>query len=880
VGTPTSSGGKSTNIGGGATTGGPVAGTNGGKTGSSASNQGNAAKAAAAQADARNTKELLALPAWAKQPRTIEGLPVLTVQPGSTGVNQYSTLNAALQNVPASGACIQMVGSGPFPLYPVKIEAKTRVVIESQVAASSAQQPVVILLPPETGSISDFIEATHTTLELRRIHLVLDATGFKTEADNSLISVVGSDLYLQNCSISVKGMPSTPMTAVKIAGKVTRSDPKAGVQPRVFFDSVLIRGNHLSALTANGENLDLALRGSLLWSGQAPTVRFGTVSRSNAESSRTVRMISTTLCSLQTAFRIGGDAGNPVPTAFDLLNTLVATPFAGDTSNLIAFDGWNLNQHKAALGKFLTWKSTTTLYTGWTNLMQLTPGEISAAKNFGNWQAAWKDKAAGETEQFQTLRWPLRGIPDISHANLEVLSPQTLGRQYVKTEDGGWPGCSPEHLVTVNLDALAAAQVASGRPAIPPGMFNMPIKDVITVDVTKQDLGKVLEGKKLQSGMTIKVIGSGTRQSSPIVVENVWIRIMFEQTEGAPLVIQPKAVESKSDGFLTVRNGGVEIDRGVLTLPVSERGAAPKWLIHVVDGDLGLFRCRLQGSLNGSARTKALIRWESKTGRAPIRPFEAEYDGYQVIQSSYLAGSGTLIDADIRGRAMIFHNSVLVSRDDLFVFNIEGPDTEIDAAVDVRYCTLSAADRFWQVRGADLSVPASTPLSIYTDRTVFAPPLRAGTQKTKPSFLTYSGSVFDRSQLSWWEDHCGYAAEITNFVRADADADREAIQSFEEKWLKVWGESRVLEALRGTNGVVLKKDLPIKPEDRNKLEPDDFELLPACRAATWEGGKLPIGAYIATMQLPPLRATAAPPDKKKPAPAKTGPSPQVPATGF
>ncbi|MBI3862178.1 MAG: hypothetical protein HY290_09815 [Planctomycetia bacterium] len=498
------------------------------------------------------------------------------------------------------------------------------------------------------------------------------------------------------------------------------------------------------------------------------------------------------------------------------------------------------------------------------------------ATDSSQWQSAWKEKesAAGK-DQFQPGKWPAREIADVAATGLEAFIPQTIGKQYVKTDDGGWPGCAPERLVMVNLGALAAAQIATVRPQIPPGMFAPAGRDVLRVDLTKNtDLGKFLEGKKLQTGTTIVVSGNGTRQSSPILIENAWIRMVFEPTDGPPLVIAPKSAESKLDGFITVRNGGLEIDRGAFAVSATERTTLPKWLIHVVDGDLGLLHCRLHGPLNGSGRNKGLIRWQSQTGAAPARPFDAPYSGYNVIQSSFLIGAGTLIDADMRHRAMIFHNSVFVSRDDLCALNLAGPDSEIDGAVDLRYSTLSAADRFFLVTGGELNVPASSPLAIYADRSVFGPPLRPGPQKVTPTLLSYAGSVFDHKQLSWWENRSGYSPDITTLVRPDAEEPRTRPQDFEESWAKLWGPGQVLEPLSGTNGVVLKKDLPVKADERLKLDAEDFQLHASCRAASWEAGKMPIGAYIGTMQLPPLRAAPAPPVEKKKA---TKPATNAPA---
>jgi len=85
------------------------------------------------------------------------------------------------------------------------------------------------------------------------------------------------------------------------------------------------------------------------------------------------------------------------------------------------------------------------------------------------------------------------------------------------------------------------------------------------------------------------------------VIENAWVRLQFEQAEGAPLALVPKSAESKYDGFITVVNGGVEIVGAAFTMPASERQAMPKWFIQVIDGDLAMWHCRVQGALNGAA---------------------------------------------------------------------------------------------------------------------------------------------------------------------------------------------------------------------------------------------------------------------------------------
>jgi hypothetical protein len=816
--------------------------------------------------EARIKQETAFLPGWATQPRPAGSLKTLVVQEDGSGDGKFATLNEALEQVPAAGALIKLTGSGPFLLYPVKISDKTRIIIESVDAANPASAAMIVLVPPKEGSASNFVEFSNMTLEFRRVHLVLDADGFDTESDDALLSAISSDLFLQNCSLSVKGLPESAMTAIKIAGKVTRSDAKANPQPRVLIDNTFIRGNDLTAVSINSEHVDLVARNSLVWSGKATALRFGTIARSDADSARNVHLASTTLCSLSCAVQIGGDASQPVPTSIDLLNSLVAAPTGSSSPALLNMEGWNQNQQKTAFGKFINWKSTASLYTGWTTLIRLNPGAVAGATSPAQWLSAWKDKDKGQADkdQFQPALWPGQRIADIGAAvDFDALAPQSVGKQYVKTGEGGWPGCQTERLTVVKVDSLVPVRTAATRPALPRGLFQSAVREVFEVDVTREDLGKFLERKKLQNGTQIIASGSGVRQSSPIVIENAWVRLRFKQTEGAPLVLVPKAGESKYEGFITVVNGGIEIEGAAFTMPASEKQAVPKWFIRIIDSDLAMWHCRLQGALNGAARNKGLIQILSRSGRPPARLFAGHYDGYAWLDSCFLAGSGTMIEADTRRRALVVKNCVVASRDNLFSLNIGQPDAEIGSAVDMSYSTLSAADCFFRLHGGDLGAASESPLAVIADRCVFAPPLRAGQQKVTPTLLAYAGPVLDQKQFTWSEQRCGYAPEITRFLRAETE-NATSPQDFTKVWMNQWGATQILEPLLGVKGVVLQKDLPSKAEDRAKLEATDFQLHSACSAATWDD-KRPIGAYIGTMHVPPLRPSAVAAEKKKPA---------------
>ena len=394
---------------------------------------------------ARLKQEAAFLPGWATQQRRTDALVTFTVKPDSSGKRLFATLNEALDEVPAKGALIKLAGRGPFPLSPAKIVDKTRVVIEPENLTDPA--PVIALHIPDDSTESHFVEVANTTLELRGVQLVLDGEGLSADPDDALVSAVASDLFLRNCSLSVTGMSDARLSALKIAGTVTRGKTQAKTAPRVLIENTRIRGNKLTALTINSDRVDLALWNTLVWSGKAEAIRFGNAVAGDDDAPRNLRLASTTLCSRNCAVQIAGDARQPVRTSIELLNSLVAAPAAGKNSSLLIMEGWNENQQEAACGTQITWKATASLYTGWNKLIQVNSGDRSVATSSpAEWLAAWQDSSSEDTPAIRTDHWPDMPVGDIEWAGNEALAPQTLAKQYVQTDEGGWPGCQTERL--------------------------------------------------------------------------------------------------------------------------------------------------------------------------------------------------------------------------------------------------------------------------------------------------------------------------------------------------------------------------------------------------------------------------------------------------
>jgi hypothetical protein len=254
------------------------------------------------------------------------------------------------------------------------------------------------------------------------------------------------------------------------------------------------------------------------------------------------------------------------------------------------------------------------------------------------------------------------------------------------------------------------------------------------------------------------------------------------------------------------------------------------------------------------------------------RPFAGPLDGYVALRECFVVGGVTLIETEPRHRGLFIRDSVLVSLEDALQVQLRGNDPEVGGTIDLETSTISVAGNVLKVQSAPTSAAVSRPLTVFADRCVFAPPLRAGSQKSPPALMSAAGPALEQKQLRWWENHCGYAADVPYFLREDGNSGGPGERA--QLWHSRWGDASVIAPLTGPQGVMLANDLPSRPEERSKLEPANFTLLEASRAATWDGGLRPIGAPLSDLKVPAMGGGAPPAassDKKPTKPTKAPP---------
>lgn len=794
-------------------------------------------------------------PVWVGEQRQPRNLPQVVVNPGNAGPNVYPTLKSALDAAPASGVEIVLIGIGPFPLRPVAVSGKVRVVIRGQ----GTERPLIVLLPPRrSADVSSVIHFSRGSLELSGVDLALDTRTFPSDKRIAAVQISSGHLFVENCSLAVVGPSKPEMVAIQFDDLAAAdSTDRAAFSPRILISRSSVRGQHLIGLLCQSASLDAVVRDSLFVTREAPPVQFDQAASVSDSDGRSLLVAFSTLSSSSRAFVFSTrDAGQRVRTDVKVLNTIVAAEPGAADPTLLTLDGWPRADASSLLANFITWKSTGTAFRGWKKLAWIQPDGLVAAASPADWQKRWKE--GGDPAQFVSDAWPKSSLDDLVKLNTDDLKPETANVTVAKSTGQGHPGCPLDGLHFGDLTPLPAAIDQSVRPDLPASLLQITTDSkLVRVDVTKQDLGKFLATQRLDAQTIIVATGSGAQTTSPISVEGNRLHVRFEQDPDRPLMLMPKSAPgAKDSAMFSVTKGSLELENANLVAfppdkPTPDKPAAPTWFIQASDSDVVLRHCRVQAPMLSNTGNRGLIRWTRSDG-ATQRELNADIDHHLALFDSFLLGTATLLDIDMRRRGVFIRNSVLASRDNVFTFNLGSQAPDISSVLDLEASTLSAGDSVFKVQSGSLSGPVSNPLSVFVEKCVFGPSIKPGTGKLPPvTLLMYQGPVLEQRQLAWWERDNAYASDIAYFVQAMVGEKPVAAQAVGPAWQQLWGANRILRPLTGDNAVKFDGDLP---PNRGKLEPDDFELSPRCKAASWIDGQYAVGADVSAMKLPDLRS--------------------------
>lgn len=786
------------------------------------------------------------LPDWALREADLVGLQQLTVSTAAKSTTNFTTLEDALKAVPAGGAVIKLIGPGPFPLPLIELGQQKRIVISS----ATAQERAVIHMKPGEGQTSTGIKLKDGTLDLRGLHFSLDRQAMS--GPFKAIEVVDGQLFVQQCSFTASGSGTDSAVALEV-NSPTDSTSVPRIEPNLLLDRVFVRGDGLEGLRINRANLDAVIRESLIASGSAAAIEMtghvvpGVAEVSTNKPRRILRVVRSTLSSESRAFDLAvDDAGKPPQTAIVLRDSICAAQ--GVVSNsAIAFAGrWpQVRTTSESWLTRMTWQSTNTLYLGFEQLIDL--GSSFKVVDSATWQRVWNVRSDGR--QFQKMPFPESTVDDLSVAQPQDFDSSSLDYRDVKATDGGLPGCPVAKLSVPDVVSQQRAVAMTSRPSLAAilKVGGDPVQ-VRKIDLKKDDLGVVLNRGDWPSGTLFEASGGGLCLMTPARVDGKSLKIVFRQTDGAVLKLQPaqpKSADASKAGpseLIAISNGILEMSHAVLEGHPNPKSYTPEWLIRATNATVILNGCRLLGSEAEGTRQSGLIWWSAdatpKPGTAPPA---------LVIRDCYLAGSGTAVRVNSAQGPVILRNSIIAARGDAIDLRPIRVGTSLPSTVDAENLTISATNAIIRFEAAAGAATITSPCRIFMDRCVFAPPLvfKSG-EAAKATLLQCVGPVIEQQQLEWWGTANGLARQVPYMIRRDGDSGPPADdRTGHAAWRKLWGKTSSNRLLTGDKGVYLSGELPVRWKE---LKPTSFELHKSAIATTWAEGNRPIGASIQALE--------------------------------
>ncbi len=713
------------------------------------------------------------------------------------------------------------------------------------------------------------------SLELVGVHLVAVARHFPADGEITLIEASTCDLTIRQGSITLVGTRPAPVTAIRVTGDAVRPGRAPLNSTRVLLDRVLVRGAGMTGLSLAQMSTDLVLSQCAFLTGDGPALRLQeppvssvgaaapaskpepTVQGDERRERRSVRMMSCTVSGSKTAFDFRPvNRSVPIPpTDVLLMNSVVAADTTERDATLLELGAWPAAVNPPRdrpLVSGLQWELVSSLCAGWDRLISADADAIRPAGGVSGWQQVWRTDVAAAS--FTSHSWPGQAFSSIGAAGPKDLAAVPLP---AGTPDGSAPpGCDPALLTIPAEEYVARAEALADRPVerplVPPPSKGEPT--VVLIDASKQDAGKTISTGNWPSGATIRISGSGTQKSSPILIDGRSARIEFLPSDDAPLVLEARDSDYRAgaEAFVNVSRGGVEIVGGRFRIQSSSRGDVPKWFLSAADASFLLDSCSVTGPMLSGPRFESLVRWARGANEGNALP-AGHYARRGRIANSYLCGFGKGIVADARGAGLSIDNSAIAVLGDLFDLDLSGADPKVPGAISLSRSTLSSPTAFFRVRGAALLQSASRPVRLFADDTAFVAAVDGGTgSPQKPLFLDYTGHVRTQGQLDWWGDGNGYCDELRVFLRGEEDSAPEP-QSLDKHWTDAWGPRHELRPLSSKGGVLTTGGYKAK----TKIVPSDFTIAPASPAGKWRVDGAPIGADVAALDEPDASKSSA-----------------------
>jgi len=674
------------------------------------------------------------------------------------------------------------------------------------------------------------------SLKVEGVDLFWNASEGETGA---LLSSQGGEVLLRNATVTIAG-----------AGKpsVLQLRGVTGVVTRAVFENVMIRNDRGTGIRAEGPGVEL-VTGNLLSltggtflaidpadqaaTGQLPTTRLGRFFQSTVVTGE----------NLLVARHKPGAAAPPA--AVDLrFEQFQGIRHGNDTATsptirLVDWPDSPPDEAEAARPAGFKLQGTGFRLAGWGNLTQ--PASGSPVTDAVSWRLFWRHQAPSDdfsaTSPAPVAAW---NVP-YSTLSADKLTADLRG------SDSEAPGSRLGKLPRPQEGLAEHIAAFAGRPQLPAAVTQPAAGPEVRFDLKKASTFNRFLNSECPDNARVVAFGAGLKFLDPVVLKKKSLTIVFEQSDGAPLELQPQSKsgneKSAPEALFTVTDGGrLEFVNARFEVTFSKGKQYPKRFAQVDGSALVLTRCSIEGSQSLDAPPIGLVQVAGASGQFLSR-------------GTFLRGKGPLVElAGPRFHARI-ENSVLVSGGDAFVV-AGGTD---GGTVDIDSTTISAGGPSFRIAGDQTGAAR-----LFVSESLFVPPM-AGMAALFADEAKGAGS-----RITWWGMANAYSSKLADFVVAEGHPAGK--QEFERDWTAVWGPGHDLRPASGEEAVVL--DAPLGK--LGEIKAADYTLKSGCLAAFWDGKGEAVGADVSTVGPTAVKGSA-PTAQPKPTPATP---PKKPGNGF
>lgn len=829
------------------------------------------------------------LPKWGAGFSTLVGpngssrdlkLPVLKVAKNKTEAGVYGSLNEAIKDLKSGGAVIRLIGQGPFLLSPQKLNKISQLII----MGDAEQYPVILL--QATGEIAkqpefDFISFSSGVLRFQGVHVLFDVSQLPdAKGACNVFGIKQADLTFQNSSFSITGSSQRPIRLINSSDNLSTNSNRPEGGSRIFLEKSVISGDRLETIHIDQPYADVLISNCFISSKGAPSLELASLKINGNKTSvwgkprvpRTVRIFSSTLLSDQSIFELYGasesasetkdkkqtDAATPknavekVQAEIIVVNSVLIGSPENKKSSMISLINWPQDQFREqSKNRFngLKFELESALLWGWPLYLNASVSgksqKVFQVDSHRTWQQSWGDIVAADAfnpdlpPELNELRGPVLVKPLLDFSKQKAV--------YAISEGGVIAGCDPAVLNSLSISQRDRIQAYLSKPRVKQKIHDVFSKaKMVSFDMSKGDLSEFLGSNAISGPTHVKVSGQGTCYTSPIVIENKQVRLQFQQSDGTRPIVELKLLSSSSrkrprspktagvSAFITLRNSTLDLVDGNFRISNERKGVVPKHFLVCNNSQLALERCALKAVLINDRRFQSALY---------VEPSNAGKPGTVLIDRSYLASSGTIVESRTPLLSLDIQNSLLLSLKDVFDLEVQKSSSP-SLQVSLSQSTLAPGEAVFAVK--ETSGKKSTgdsAMRIFADDTIFMPApatsaVRSDFSKTA-SLFSMPETLQNKTPVQWWGNSNGFMVERLNLLEAGTTGSQKPDTDFSKAMASLFGVEADQRALSIAGGILLQEQ---KLPPLVKIKSSHFQLLPTCKAASWSGLKQHIGA--------------------------------------